>query len=559
MRNSGRKYIIRLIAIMLVGVFAVGMADGAPRQNNRKKAKTTQTTGNKKSGKPGKSTVRTSGKSGKSTGETGTRSAQSVRQERNRTSREIETTRRDIRANLAQTKKKVNALRSIEADIAISQRSIDTINSAIDTLNLRLSSLEDTITATEANLALERERYGESLRKARTMRQGLNPLTFVFSSKTFAESWRRMRFLREAGKSRISRARKLKKVTDTLKVRRDRYKTVATQREAKAGELVRKQAQLTSQKQKTEALVADLKTRGGELNSILKEKQDRMRQLDNELDRIIAEETRKAREAERLAAEERRKEQARQAEAERQRLVAEQRRQQDEKNKAGASAKDKKSGKNKDKKNEAEKSGTHGAGNSDKLQASGGQPTNAQTAKASGAQTATAHNSKAPEPSASVAPRAVANPITAVADENRRLTGGFEQNKGRLLFPVYGSYKIVGNFGRNPHAELRHVEVNNNGIDIEVRPGTNARAVFDGEVSAAFRLGGYENVVMIRHGNYLTVYAGLSQLMVRKGQKIKAGEPVGRIVSDPDDGNRTVLHFEIRKERQKLNPLEWVR
>lgn len=524
MKILSKGCLTRLVALMLVGVFAVGIVDGAPRQKSRKKAAVTQTAGSTKSG-PGGGSSRKAGKGGGGNN-AGPRSASSIRQERNRTSREIESTRRNIRANLAQTKKKVNALRSIEADIALSQKSIDTITSAIDTLNMRLGSLEDTIALTERNLALERGRYGESLRKARSMRQGLNPLAYVFSSKTFAESWRRMRFLREAGKSRISKAHKLKEVSDTLRATHERYKAVAALREAKAGELVRQQAVLNSRKQKTEALVADLKNRGGELNSILKEKQQRMRQLDAELDRIIAEETRKAREAERLAAEERRREQARQAEAEQQRLLAEKNRRQtsraDKKNKnASSSGKDKNAGAD-------SPPSVTGAASSSKLQAS-------------------------------VPPRPVANPITAVADENRRLTGGFEQNKGRLLFPVYGTYKIVGNFGRNQHAELRHVEVNNNGIDIEVRPGTNARAVFDGEVSAAFRLGGYDNVVMVRHGNYLTVYAGLSELMVRKGQKIKAGEPVGRIVSDPDDNNRTVLHFEIRKERQKLNPLEWVR
>lgn len=64
---------------------------------------------------------------------------------------------------------------------------------------------------------------------------------------------------------------------------------------------------------------------------------------------------------------------------------------------------------------------------------------------------------------------------------------------------------------------------------------------------------------MVRHGNYITIYAGLSSVNVKQGDTVKAGQALGRIYSDPDDGNRTKLHFEIRNERQKLNPVNWVR
>jgi len=70
---------------------------------------------------------------------------------------------------------------------------------------------------------------------------------------------------------------------------------------------------------------------------------------------------------------------------------------------------------------------------------------------------------------------------------------------------------------------------------------------------------GYHNVVLVRHGAYLTVYAGLSELKVRKGQEVKAGQALGLIFSDPSDGNRTRLHFEVRNEKNKLDPGEWLR
>ena len=139
------------------------------------------------------------------------------------------------------------------------------------------------------------------------------------------------------------------------------------------------------------------------------------------------------------------------------------------------------------------------------------------------------------------------------------LTGSFEANKGRLLFPVAGSYKIVRRFGRQPHPTLRHVETENSGIDIEVSPGTQARSIFAGKVSAIFRQDGFNSIVMIRHGRYISIYANLSAVTVKQGDSVKAGQNIGTVFSAPDDSNRTTLHFEIRNERQKLNPSQWVR
>lgn len=143
-----------------------------------------------------------------------------------------------------------------------------------------------------------------------------------------------------------------------------------------------------------------------------------------------------------------------------------------------------------------------------------------------------------------------------VADADRNLTGTFAANKGKLLFPVAGKYSIVGTFGRSQHGELDHVQMDNSGIDISVPSGTKARSVFDGTVSSVFFMEGYENIIIVRHGEYLTVFAGLSSINVRKGDKIKTGQNLGTVANI--DGS-SVLHFEVRKERSKLNPLQWVK
>lgn len=181
----------------------------------------------------------------------------------------------------------------------------------------------------------------------------------------------------------------------------------------------------------------------------------------------------------------------------------------------------------------------------------------AATGQSSSAGAAGSASSEAPSArdvaSARAETRAAAS--TSAAD----LTGSFASNKGRLLFPVAGRYKIVRQFGRQPHPTQRHVVTDNSGIDIEVSPGSNARAVFAGTVSAIFHQDGFQTIVMLRHGNYLTIYAGLSAASVRVGQKVTAGQTLGTIFSDPADSNRTILHFEVRNEKTKLNPTAWVK
>ena len=137
--------------------------------------------------------------------------------------------------------------------------------------------------------------------------------------------------------------------------------------------------------------------------------------------------------------------------------------------------------------------------------------------------------------------------------------GDFGSYKGRLPFPITGKYTIVKRFGRQKHPTLPHVEITNSGIDMATAAGASVRSVFDGEVSAVIRPDGYNNVVVIRHGRYMTVYANLGTLSVSTGQKVKAGQQIGTVYADPNDDHRSVLHFEIRNQKQKENPELWLK
>ena len=147
----------------------------------------------------------------------------------------------------------------------------------------------------------------------------------------------------------------------------------------------------------------------------------------------------------------------------------------------------------------------------------------------------------------------------AMTESERTLSSSFAGNKGRLPYPLKGSYKITGYFGVHHHKELSKIETNNNGIDIETTAGNDARAVFNGVVSRIFTLPGYNNSIIVRHGNYLTLYSNIEQVYVKQGANVNTGQALGKIYTDDEKGKSALLHFEIWKEQTKLDPMEWIK
>jgi len=147
----------------------------------------------------------------------------------------------------------------------------------------------------------------------------------------------------------------------------------------------------------------------------------------------------------------------------------------------------------------------------------------------------------------------------AMTVSERTLSSTFAGNKGNLPFPLKGNYKIVGYFGVHQHKELSKIVTINNGIDIETTSGNEARAIFEGIVSRIFTLPGYNNSIILRHGNFLTLYSNIDQVYVKQGDKVNTEQKIGKIYTDKENGNSTLLHFEIWKEQTKLDPMEWIK
>ena len=156
--------------------------------------------------------------------------------------------------------------------------------------------------------------------------------------------------------------------------------------------------------------------------------------------------------------------------------------------------------------------------------------------------------------------RRAATPGGYAMDANERaLASSFAQNKGRLPAPIRGSYSILRTFGVHQHSEHNRVQVNSSGVDFGVNGDSRAYAVFSGVVSRVFVIPGYGTAVILRHGNYLTVYANLSSVAVSTGSRVSTGQTIGSVGASPDGSSGRLLHFQLWHERTKLNPLAWIK
>lgn len=426
------------------------------------------------------------------------RTAGDVRREKKKTAGEIERTQKDIAANARQTRRQLNRLGVLDNEIKSSTAKVGDLQARVNVISLKVKELSDTVDRTQLKVDRLRDSYSRNLTAMRRQRQGVSDIAFIFSAGSFSGMMSRVRYLRELSLAQSARTRELKAQLDTLRLRRLRLDSL---RADLAGTLAAQKAEntrLRNSRTSASLLVDSLRREGSSLKKVLSEKQALARRLDAELDRIIAEEARRA------AEEEARRQKAAEEAA---RKKAE-----EEKKKAKKSEQSEQSEKS-EKSERSERS----------------------------------ERSEKPEKSE--------KPATPVSP----LSGGFAANKGMLPAPVDRPYTISSAFGRNSHADLSRIEIRNNGIDLRTSQGASARAVFRGTVSSIFRLDGYNNIVILRHGSYLTVYAGIGELKVRKGQEVLAGQLLGTLVPDPDDDNHPTLHFEIRHEKTKLNPAEWLR
>lgn len=457
-----------------------------------------------------------------------------VKREQNDVRRQVEKTSGQLDANRRQAEATLRELNTIDADMERSSRDIERIERNVEACDARIAQITDTMAMTEARLARLRDNYASAVRKMQKNISGDDRLTFILSSSSLHEAWRRMRYLKQFSKWRDRQAEEIHGEIIALERRKKDVEKLRNEQQTRNRALQNAYAGLKQQRDRQKDVVERLKGEEKHLKDVLAEQNSRAEALDRELDRLIRLEEERAAEAARKERERKLAEERRKAE-EQARLEAEQ--------EAREKAEKDKVAKEKAAKEKAAKG-----------KASKPSQKNAVKNKKGASQQEKKPKVETPKPDLALKPS-----VPVGVDDKTARTINFENSKGKLPYPVSGKCRVVRTFGRQRHPELRHVMTDNGGIDIEAAQGAEARAVAAGQVSAVFSQPGYGMVVMVRHGHYLTIYVGLESLAVSNGATVKAGQTLGTVANDSDGSGKALLHFEIRREKTKLNPLDWLR
>ena len=417
--------------------------------------------------------------------------------------REHEAKRKELHQQIAEsetllqfTKKDVKSqldnLALLTGQIEERRKYINTIESDVHILTSEIASLQKQLNKLQRDLKDKKQKYEISVQYMYRNKSVQEKLMFIFSAENLSQTYRRMRYVQEYANFQRLQGMEIERKQKQIAAKK---REVEQTKNAKKNLLKQGEAEkikLEIQEKERQTLLANLQKKQKGIQNEIRKKKCSAEQLNAQIDRLIEIEIEKAR---KRAEEEARRKAAAEAAA-----------------KAAAAKK-------------AENKTTGGVTRSKSTEK------NEDTRKAAPVEKFSLNN------------------------EDRQLSGSFERNRGILPVPITGPYVIVSHYGQYAVDGLRNVKLDNKGIDIKGKPGAQARAVFDGEVSAIFQYNGLNNI-LVRHGNYISVYCNLSSVSVSKGSKVNTRTVLGTIHTD-SSGN-TVWHFQLRKETAKLNPELWL-
>ena len=343
----------------------------------------------------------------------------------------------------------INQVTLLQTQIAQREDLIKTYQSQVNALNKDIKKNKNGIAAAKKDLALFQKEYADLLVIAYRNKGKTNNLMFIFSSEDFNQAIRRIRYIQELNDLVKEKIEEIKNTQDKISKQLNKNENNKKEIEKVLAKEKEERASLVKDRDKLNKDLASLKKKETQIQKDIKTKEDEAKKLKKQIEKIIAEEIKKAKEREEQA-----------------------------------------------KKNN-----------------------------------------------------------TKSVDYN--LSSNFAQNKGKLPYPVEQGI-ITGRYGLSPHPTQKKVTVNNNGIDISTTSGARARSVFDGEICFVTSQGN-NNVILIRHGLYFTLYSNIEKVFVKVGDKVSTGQEIGRIHTNVSDG-KTTLHFEIWQENKTtVNPALWIK
>ena len=551
-----------ILAVTTVGT-VFGVFEVSARQSSKASVKTERQTTKKKNTNTKQSTKATTKKrqvrkSGTQSGKKAPESKAELQRRQQAAQAEIAETRRKIQENDRQVRQNLAELGKLQGDIETTKKQVAATRNQVTTLQNRIGTLEGKIAQGDKEVARMRGEYLKAVKAVRKRKGSNSTLAYIFSSKSFGEARRRMRYLREFSEWRKKQTDEIQKELNVLNQERT---ALAHSRDMYGKALARNvtaQKQLETQYGKQDAIVVQLKANGSALKTHLAQKQQEANALKGRVAALIAAEQRAAeqREAERLAAEKRAAEQ-RAAEQ----RAAEEKAARDRElamtPKPGKAEEAKEPAKEKPKETKAKEQRKRRP-KQPKQQPKQEKTEPQKNASNSGREYADARNRR---PRSDRADASVSSGSSSASASGSKPAAGsnFASMRGSLPRPVGGAFNITSRFGPHSLPDLPDVVYDNPGIDAEVSRGATAQAVYAGKVSGVYMIPGFSTVVIVNHGGYYTVYGNLASASVKVGDVVKQGSAVGRVADSEDSPGHGQIHFEVWKNRDKQDPLAWIR
>ena len=425
-----------------------------------------------------------------------------MKAERTEIKKQIEASEDLLRYTNKDVSSQLKTLALIDAQILDKQRYIDRLKHDADSLNGAIRDLQKELQKLNTELTARKANYRRAMTFVSRTRVKQSRWMFVLMAEDFRDLYRRMRYVSQYSKYQHAEGEVIQQ--KELVVRKKQQELMAAKREKE--QLLREgktqQESMEKKKGDREEMVEKLNKKKKSLQYVINKNKKKYQDINVRIDRLIK--------AEIAAAEHRRKEEERKRkEAEERRLRAE------------AAARKKES-----------------------------------TSKRSSRKSSSTSSEKSSSKPLPLSASKSTVKFTEASDADMKLSRNFNDNRGRLPVPMSGSYAITSRYGTYNVPGLRGVQLENKGINLTGQKGAQARSIFEGEVVTVANFGGSYTVI-IRHGNYYSVYNNLANVSVRRGQRVATSQHLGRIASDAT-GN-CVLHFQLRHKTSTLNPQSWIK
>lgn len=436
---------------------------------------------------------------------------------------QIDGVERQVERTRGQERSALQALDGLEAEIQLRERLVADYRAQVGSIRSETEALRTSIESLETEIQDAKLSYRARARHA-YIHGRRNSLALILAAGSVNQMIVRARYLQRFADRRRQQVARIDRKSAELRVQEAEVREALERTQRLLAQGQSEQRRLAERRQDRSALVAQLQTQRGRLERELGQRRRDARQLEGLVQELVAaERQRAAQERARREAE-----QARQAQLAREREAA--RRAETAQRRADEAAARARQG-----------AATRTAPERRTPPA----PTPTPTPETS--------PPVAAAPPDTPAPRAA--PVEPAADRVVDLTGSFRQNRGRLPWPVDGT--LTGRFGsRRDGADGTTISVP--GIDITTRPGAPARAVYEGTVQRVGAIPTYGTYVLVTHGEFVTMYANLSQVVVRQGQRVRAGQVVGRSGTDRERRGPQ-LFFALYQGGAAVDPVGWLR